>query len=163
MARVTKGPTGTGQKALEIEIARLRDLNTRELQARWRILFRGPAPPHLSDQLLFRIIAYRQQADQFGDLDGQCLRLLDNRDSVRADSDRTPKLLSAKAEQGTILTREWNGRMHRVAVVSDGFAWNGKTYTSLSKVAFTITGTRWNGPRFFGLRDRQKTQSAGPP
>jgi len=45
--------------------------------------------------------------------------------------------------------------MHRVAVLTDGFAWNGKSYSSLSQVAFAITGTRWNGPRFFGLRDKQ--------
>ena len=52
-----------------------------------------------------------------------------------------------------MLGREWNGRMHRVAVLADGFAWNGKTYPSLSKVAFAITGTRWNGPLFWGLRN----------
>ena len=56
---------------------------------------------------------------------------------------------------GTVLGREWRGRMQRVAVLADGFAWNGKTYPSLSKVAFAITGTRWNGPKFFGLRDKQ--------
>ena len=53
-----------------------------------------------------------------------------------------------------MLGREWNGQMHRVAVLADGFSWNGKTYQSLSKVAFAITGTRWNGPKFFGLRDK---------
>jgi hypothetical protein len=55
---------------------------------------------------------------------------------------------------GTVLGREWHGQMHRVAVLAEGFAWNGKTYPSLSKIAVAITGTRWNGPRFFGLRDR---------
>jgi hypothetical protein len=55
---------------------------------------------------------------------------------------------------GTVLGREWNGKMHRVAVLVDSFAWNGKTYPSLSKVALAITGTRWSGPRFFGLRDK---------
>ena len=55
---------------------------------------------------------------------------------------------------GARLVREWNGRMQRVAVLADGFAWNGKTYRSLSKVAQAITGTRWNGPKFFGLRDK---------
>ena len=55
---------------------------------------------------------------------------------------------------GTVLAREWNGRMQRVAVLADGFAWNGKTYPSLSKVAFEIAGTRWNGPKFFGLREK---------
>jgi hypothetical protein len=62
--------------------------------------------------------------------------------------------LTAEVRPGTMLAREWNGRMHRVAVLADGFAWNGKTYPSLSKIALAITGTRWNGPRFFGLRDK---------
>ena len=55
---------------------------------------------------------------------------------------------------GTVLGREWNGQMQRVTVLEDGFAWKGKIYPSLSKIALAITGTRWNGPRFFGLRDR---------
>ena len=56
---------------------------------------------------------------------------------------------------GTLLVREWDHKSHRVMVLADGFAWNGQSYDSLSKVAFAITGTRWNGPRFFGLRDKQ--------
>jgi hypothetical protein len=56
---------------------------------------------------------------------------------------------------GTVLGREWQGEMHRVVVLADGFSWNGKTYPSLSKVVRAITGTRWNGPKFFGLRKRQ--------
>ncbi|MDX6567325.1 MAG: hypothetical protein QOE10_2987, partial [Gaiellales bacterium] len=64
---------------------------------------------------------------------------------------------------GTVLDREWKGRMHRVAVLSDGFAWNGKTYPSLSKTAHAITGTRWNGPRFFGLRERARYKPATNP
>ena len=55
---------------------------------------------------------------------------------------------------GTILVREWNGRMQRVTALAEGFAWSGKTYPSLSKIASSITGTRWNGPKFFGLRDK---------
>lgn len=55
---------------------------------------------------------------------------------------------TADVRPGTMLGREWKGRMHRVAVLSDGFAWNGKTYPSLSRIAHAITGTRWNGPRF---------------
>ncbi len=63
-------------------------------------------------------------------------------------------LRRVELKAGTILTREWNGHPHRVMVVDSGFAWMGKTYDSLSKVAFAITGTKWNGPRFFGLRDK---------
>jgi hypothetical protein len=59
-----------------------------------------------------------------------------------------------------MLGREWNGQMHRVAVLTEGFAWNGKTYRSLTKVALAITGTRWSGPKFFGLRDRRSKGSA---
>ena len=61
---------------------------------------------------------------------------------------------TAELRPGTVLGREWNGRMHRVAVLAENFAWNGKSYPSLSKVALAITGTRWNGPKFFGLRDK---------
>ena len=60
-----------------------------------------------------------------------------------------------KATPGTVLVREWDRQAQRVMVMADGFAWNGQTYDSLSKVAFAITGTKWNGPRFFGLRDKE--------
>ena len=56
---------------------------------------------------------------------------------------------------GTVLVREWDRQSQRVMVMTNGFAWNGQTYDSLSKVAFAITGTKWNGPRFFGLRDKE--------
>jgi hypothetical protein len=58
-----------------------------------------------------------------------------------------------------MLAREWNGRIHRVAALASGFAWNGKTYPSLSKIAWAITVTLWNGPRFFGLRDQPSKQA----
>jgi len=62
--------------------------------------------------------------------------------------------LDQRLNPGALLIREFGGEMHRVTVVAGGFSWKGATYTSLSEVARTITGTRWNGPRFFGLRDR---------
>jgi hypothetical protein len=61
---------------------------------------------------------------------------------------------------GTVLVREWDRRFQRVMVMADGFAWNGQTYDSLSKVAFAITGTKWNGPRFFGLRAKSNQSTA---
>ena len=60
------------------------------------------------------------------------------------------------AQPGTVLVREHAGSNYRVMVLDDGFAWNGRTYDSLTQVAFAITGTRWNGPRFFGLRPGAK-------
>src|SRR5215204_7138335 len=156
MARVKVGPALPDTKTLDVEIAHLRDLDVRDLQARWRNAFRRAPPPHLPRHLLFRVLAYRLQADRLGDLDAECKRLLDGAGSPEAAARRMVegKRLTALVQPGTMLAREWNGRMQRVAVLADGFAWNGKTYPSLSKIAFAITGTRWNGPRFFGLRDK---------
>ena len=156
MPRVKIGPTPPDRKTLDVEIARLRDLDVGALRARWQNVFRRQPPPHLSRHLLFRMLAYQLQADHFGDLDSESRRLLDNTASPEAAGKRAAdrSRMSSAVRPGTILAREWNGRMHRVAVLAEGFAWNGQTYPSLSKVAFASTGTRWNGPRFFGLRDK---------
>jgi hypothetical protein len=111
---------------------------------------------------LFRVLAYRLQADYLGDLDTESQRLLDRSVSAEDAGQRAVNLgrRNAKLRPGTVLGREWNGRMQRVTVLTDSFSWNGKTYPSLSKAAFAITGTRWNGPKFFGLRDRTSKVSA---
>jgi phosphatidylserine/phosphatidylglycerophosphate/cardiolipin synthase-like enzyme len=156
MARVKVGPAPPDRKTLDAEIARLRDLSIGDLQARWQNVFRRRPSPHLPRHLLFRVLAYRLQADCLGDLDAECRRLLDGAGPPEDAGKRAVhrNRLIADVRPGTMLAREWNGRMHRVAVLADGFAWNGKTYPSLSKIAHAITGTRWNGPRFFGLRDK---------
>jgi hypothetical protein len=156
MAHVKVGPAPPDRKTLDAEIARLRDLSIGELQARWQNVFRRRPPPHLPRHLLFRILAYRLQADCLGELDAESRRLLDGAGSPEDAGKHAVARdrLTADVRPGTMLAREWNGRMHRVAVLADGFAWNGKTYPSLSKIAHAITGTRWNGPRFFGLRDK---------
>jgi hypothetical protein len=126
-------------------------------------VFRRRAPPHLPRHLLFRILAYRLQADRLGDLDANTRRVLDRIglgswegiDRLVADLNRS----RTELRPGTLLTREWHGHLQRVMVLADGFSWNGKTYRSLSKVAFAITGSRWNGPRFFGLRDRLPSEA----
>ena len=69
---------------------------------------------------------------------------------------RTPEPRRCSGSTLTLLVREWEGTLQRVVVLESGFAWNGVTYESLSKVARAITGTDWNGPRFFGLRDRAR-------
>jgi hypothetical protein len=158
MARVTVRQTPHTQQKLKAEIAQLSDLGTSELRVRWRMILRRQAPSHLPRHLLIRILAYRLQADVLGDLDGECLRLLER--TVLPDAAGQKPIASRPGSarttvpKGAILSREWNGRMHRVAVLADGFAWNGKTYASLSRIALEITGTRWNGPRFFGLRNK---------
>jgi hypothetical protein len=156
MPRVKVGSALPDAKALDVEIAGLRDLDIAALQTRWRNVFRRRPPPHLPRHLLFRILVYRLQADRLGDLDAESQRLLDGASSPEDAGKRAVEIkrLTTDVTPGTMLAREWNGRMQRVAVLADGFAWNGKTYRSLSKVAQAITGTRWNGPKFFGLRDK---------
>ena len=149
----------TTRMSLDDEIAHLRDLDFHGLRARWKCMFRRQPPPHLPRHLLFAILAYRLQAGELGDLDPATARLLRQiaiAGGTRGTSRLTQEFGRRRAELklGTILMREWNAQAYRVMVVNEGFALNGKTYDSLSKVAFAITGTHWNGPRFFGLRDK---------
>jgi hypothetical protein len=162
MPRVRIGPVPPDRETLDAEIARLRDLGITELRRRWQTVFGRQAPHHLPRHLLFRILAYRLQSEQLGDLDADTVRLLDRSGSPERVGQQAVKGDPSHREviPGTVLGREWNGQMHRVTVMGDGFAWNGKIYPSLSKVAFTITGTRWNGPKFFGMRDRRRKGSA---
>jgi hypothetical protein len=155
MPRVRIAPAPPDREAVDVEIARLRDLDISELRSRWHAAWGRPAPLHLPRHLLFRILAYRARVDHWGDLDPESKRLLDHSESPEqaAQNAIAPRLQSIELRPGTVLCREWNGQMHRVAVLDKSFAWNGNTYPSLSKVALAITGTRWNGPRFFGLRD----------
>ena len=162
MPRVRIGPTLPDREALDVEIARLRDLDIAVLRSRWHVMFGRRPPPHLPRHLLFRILAYRLQVDRLGDLDDASRRLLDRSGSPEKAGQNAANLVRPIADvwPGTSLSREWNGHMQRVTVLTDGFAWNGKTYPSLSKVAFAVTGTRWNGPRFFGLRDKLSKRSS---
>ena len=162
MPRVKIGPALPDRATLDVEIARLRDLDVIELRSQWQAAFGRPAPPHLARHLLFRTLAYRLQADRLGDLEGETKRLLDRSRSPEEAGQDAVRLSQRTAvlRPGTILAREWSGQMQRVAVLADGFAWNGNTYPSLSKVAFAITGTRWNGPKFFGLRDKPAKASS---
>jgi hypothetical protein len=146
--------------SVEDEIAHLRGLDLKGLRARWQSVFQRPAPSHLPRHLLFAIIAYRIQADRFGDLDHETRQVLDRTDARESGAAMSARLASFDQKRteltpGTVLVREWERKSQRVMVMADGFAWNGQNYDSLSKVAFAITGTKWNGPRFFGLRDKE--------
>ena len=156
MPRVGIGPALPDRDTLAVEIARLRDLDVNELRRRWQVLFARPAPHHLPRHLVFRTLAYRLQAERWGDLDAESRRLLDQPETPEKAGQNVVSVRGpiSRLRPGTTLGREWNGQMQRVAVLADGFAWDGKTYRSLSQIAFAMTGTRWNGPRFFGLRDK---------
>jgi hypothetical protein len=154
------------EKSVEDEIVHLRGLDLKGLRARWQSVLQRPAPGHLPRHLLFAILAYRIQADRSGDLDHETRQLLDRtgaKDPATAMSTRLVSFDQKRTEltPGTVLVREWDRQSQRVMVMSDGFAWNGQTYDRLSKVAFAITGTNWNGPRFFGLRGKEDRLAMG--
>ena len=112
-----------------------------ELRKGWEQRY-GAAPRHRSADLLRRVPAWRVQADAYGGLDAATRKLIM----------RTDQPLRVKPDQGMRLAREWAGRTHEVIVTEGGVLYEGTTYNSLSEVARRITGMRWNGPRFFGLR-----------
>ena len=155
--------------SIEDEIAQLRDLDLKELRVCWRNAFGKPAPEHLTRYLLFRIITYRLQANRLGDLDAETLKVLKQAAAQEGQASAVSRNLARLDQRrfapppGTVLVREWDRKSHRVMVMPDGFAWNGETFDSLSEIAFAITGTKWNGPRFFGLRDRRPQINAGEP
>jgi hypothetical protein len=155
MARVKIAPAKPD--TLDEELARLRAFDVETLRGRWCSLFGRRAPSHLPRHLLYRLLAYRLQADRLGDLDAESKRALERLDTVSPSGRASPLSLRPplSLKPGTVLGREWNGQMHSVIVRADGFAWNGTTYPSLSAVSRAITRTRWSGPRFFGLSDRE--------
>jgi Protein of unknown function (DUF2924) len=148
------------KRPVEDDIAHLRGLDLKGIRSRWQSVFGRPAPAHLTRHLLFAVIAYRLQADRFGDLDHATRQVLDRTVVKDAEPAMAARLASFDQKRteltpGTVLVREWDRQSQRVMVLADGFAWNGQTFDSLSKVAFAITGTKWSGPRFFGLRDKE--------
>jgi len=132
--------------AIEGEIERIRSLGIDELRKQWRMTFGFIPPRALTKDLIARMITYRVQEEAFGGLDRATVKLLD-----RLARGEKPEL-NRRLKAGTVLVREYRGERHTVTVVPDGFVWRDITYGSLSMIARAITGTAWNGPRFFGLR-----------
>lgn len=140
------------REAPAVEIASLPKADIKELRGRWKTLY-GRAPAgQIGRSFLVRAIAYRLQEQAFGGLKPATRRLLMRIADDAAATNSPERRQIRKAETGTILVREWQGSAHRVTVLDDGVAFNGKRYCSLSEVAREITGSRWSGPRFFGLR-----------
>ena len=143
------------------EIAALRQATPADLKERWRALYRTEPPRRISRDLLIRALAYRIQEKALGGLKPSTRRLLAK---VAADaSARRPIEVAPEPDlkPGTVLLREWHGTQHQVIVREDGIVFQGKQYKSLSQVAYRITGTKWSGPRFFGLKANRQEQTDG--
>ena len=131
---------------VEQEFAALAELDRTALLQRWRTAFGREAPPRLSRTLMEKAIAYDLQVKAFGGLSARIRRTL--RAVAKADGRSS---LSKLPSRGTRLIRAWHGTVHEIEVLEDGYLWRGERHRSLSAIARAITGTRWSGPRFFGL------------
>ena len=138
--------------ALEAEIGRLPDLSLLELRHRWKTLFGHPAPKSLRRNFLARAAAYQMQVEAYGGLSVATKRRLREIASAVRNGDANAMLGSSRIKTGTQMIRQWQGTTHTVTALVEGFAWNGRTYKSLSAVANAITGTNWNGFAFFGIK-----------
>ena len=135
---------------LEAELAGIAAMNIVELRKLWREREGGDAPRGFSKDLLARALAYAIQEEQLGGLSPELKKLLANPDA------EPPRRIKA----GSVIVREYAGARHEVFVIEGGFSWQGRTYPSLSAIAKEITGTRWNGWRFFGLRESRDSSAA---
>lgn len=134
--------------------AALKTTPTPELKAQWRDLFDSEPPPFNRRYLESRL-AYRIQELAYGGLKPETIRRLERLSEELDGGDRAKRSIRADRDRpitGTRLLREWQGVEYVVTVTADGFEWHGRPYKSLSAIARAITGTRWNGRVFFGLR-----------
>ena len=131
-----------------------------ELRKRYRALFRGEPPQAFGPDLLRRSIAHSIQENAYGGLLPATKRLLDQMVKAASAKPNGRLELPQRIKPGSELVRTWRGKTFRVTVMAEGFAYGGKTFASLSEIAFKITGTKWNGPRFFGLRSAERQEAA---
>jgi hypothetical protein len=137
-------PTEDLKARLTAVLAAIETMTLAELRGLWAERF-GTPPELRSTDLMRLVLSWRLQARVHGSLDAAMRKKL--RRKTMADP-----VSAIDLEIGSVLRREWQGKTYEVEVVADGFRWNGETHGSLSAVATAITATRWNGPRFFGLR-----------
>jgi len=143
---------------LEREIAALPELNIAQLRAMWRQRLKEAPPLHVRKQLFVPILAYKLQEQAYGGLKPEIRRQLEK---IASRYRRDPNAKEApipermRIKPGTRLLRQWNAKTHQVLVIEGGFEYEGQRYKSLSVIARKITGTRWSGPLFFGLKDRR--------
>jgi hypothetical protein len=130
-----------------------------ELRALWQELLAKPAHPRLRRNLIIPILAYRIQENVYGGLKPSTRQRLQKLAAELEQNRKAPLLLAPQLKPGTKLLRKWQGEMHEVLVADEGFEYRGKRHESLSEIARQITGTRWSGPLFFGVKRSRNTGS----
>jgi hypothetical protein len=162
MTEVRQGAEGrAADPEVEAELDRLPNVPIVDLRNRYRELFRAEPPMAFGPDLLRRSIAHRIQERAYGGLSREHQRLLDQLVKAARAKPNGRLELPRRIKPGSELVRTWNRRTYRVVVMEKGFAWEGRSFSSLSEIAFEITGTKWNGPRFFGLRSSSSRSEGG--
>jgi hypothetical protein len=133
-----------------------------QLRQRYRELLRTDPPDAFGPDLLRRSVAQQVQVKAYGGLPRSVQRQLDLLIKTYAAKPTGRLVLPPRIKPGSILVRNWKKKSYRVTVMADGFAYEGVIYSNLSEIAVLITGTRWNGPRFFGLRTKREEPSEAP-
>ena len=148
----------TNHDPIPARLAALKSTPTKDLKDQWRELFDSEPPPFNRRYLESRL-AYRIQELAYGGLKPETVRRLERLGEELDGGDRKKSRIRADFHPiaGTRLIREWQGVEHVVTVTVDGFEWQGRPYKSISAIARAITGTRWNGWVFFGLKSRRQT------
>jgi hypothetical protein len=159
--RIRKWPTlGADLEELAREITRLPALDVPALRQRWTALFGAEPSLSFGRALLLRAIAYRLQEKASPSLKPSTRRVLD-RIADNRSSDAPQSMPQPRASAGTVLIRQWRGVSHRVTVLDTDVVYRGRYYKSLSEVARAITGSRWSGPLFFGLKINSREAANG--
>jgi len=146
----------TRSDSIEHELSRLEELSLEQLRHAWHNRLGHAPPPLRTRDVMLRMLAWRIQAEAFGGFDSKMERhLKEIAKGFERDPAYRPKPVRPLSP-GVVLTREWKGVLQRVTITQDGFTHLGRQFASLSDVARAITGTRWSGPRFFGLEQKER-------
>ena len=148
-------------KTIEVQLGSLPNLSRSDLLKLWCDSYGSDPPEKISDLLMRQAIAHRLQVQHLGDLNFSTRRalkrVLEESGAIRC----SPHSRSKRVTNGTVLVREWHGVTHQVTATEKGVLYRGKLFRSLSEVAREITGTRWSGPLFFGLRTSSGESARG--
>lgn len=141
-------------------ISQIPDLDGDGLVKLWRRHLTDKMPAHLPKSILVKLLAHRLQVEEHGGLSRNAASFLKGieADLMASREPQVPLIDDRQLKPGSVLVREYEGEMHRTMVLDEGFSWNGRTYASLSAVAKAITGTQWNGNRFFGLKQKATSE-----
>jgi hypothetical protein len=156
--KITK-PRPTRQQAVDHLLEQLLTMERKELLKLWRDLFDRVPSPALRRETLIPILAYRIQEKAFGGLKVSTVRKLRELADESVVGDK-PVQKNLRPKIGTRYVREHAGKLHEVTVLEATYEYEGTTYRSLSEIARTITGTKWSGPAFFGLKRRARSVAA---